>query len=202
MFVLPRSGSAPKPRVLKGNWYEEHLAIEVDIDQTEISHQKLKLSEFADKRQHTIDSIKNDAKPSALKWTSMSKHIQLVERPYKSLSQTGWSSPGPATSKKTIKFGDLVQIKSEKGHMLAFDLWTTTFVPCTQGSKPGKMEYLLLASTFKGVDQPKALSRNVFEIAKCPGEEYEDDVLRNGIKFRLLIPKGRFDDQVSWIKKG
>ena len=29
MFVIPRSGAAPKPRVLKGNWYEEHLATEV-----------------------------------------------------------------------------------------------------------------------------------------------------------------------------
>jgi hypothetical protein len=31
MFAIPSSGKPSKPRVLEGNWQEEHLALEVFI---------------------------------------------------------------------------------------------------------------------------------------------------------------------------
>ena len=130
----------------------------------------------------------------------MWSHSQKVSQPYEwTIPRSIWKGSDAHHSsliQKPIHFGDLVQIKSKKGLVMAFDLYTKTFVPCPSEKGIGNMEYILLGSTFKGNANPDPISRNVFEIAKCPGEEYEDDVLRLGMKFRLLIPHGRFDQQV------
>lgn len=118
----------------------------------------------------------------------MSEHINLINRPY-------IPAKDEQPKDRPIKFGDLVQIKSKTGLTLTFDLWTTTFVPTNKGPKLGKKEFILLAS--ETAHNP--ISRNVFQISKVQGEEYLDDLLRHGVKFRLIAPSDRFGKEVIRI---
>ena len=131
----------------------------------------------------------------------MASHLKKVNRQYKSLTDVSkWDTPEAlekllTPSQGRVKFGDYVQIRSETGLTLSFDLWTTSIPIQDQG--PMK-DYLLLASGSQGT-KAKPISRNVFQIVKVPNEEYEDDIVRNGVKFKLITPAGRFDKQVEFI---
>ena len=131
----------------------------------------------------------------------MASHLSKVNRPYKPLkSFTKWESTEALKNqinppKRHVKFGDFIQIRSETGLTLSFDLWTTSIPIQDQG--PLK-DYLLLAASASQNKALGAVSRNVFQIVKVPNEEYEDDIVRNGVKFRLITPAGRFDKQVKY----
>lgn len=198
MFLVPRSGPASKPRVLKGNWYEEHLA------------EEHRLTKFAEKRQ-SLQQSPPSGESQPLKWTGLAGHFDKVNRPYapRTLPST-WTGATPSTaqpsSHKELKFGDYIQIQSEKGLTLTFDMWTHTFVPKTSSDSvtESDSEMLVLASaTFKkggnGTQGVETVSRNVFQIVKCDGEEYEDETVRHGVKFRILVPNGRFEKQVGLL---
>jgi hypothetical protein len=143
----------------------------------------------------------DNATSQALKWTSMAEHFEKINKPYQPLKtenqQWQLTSFNQPTTQEPLQFGDFVQIQSENNLTLTFDLWTSTFVPSGTSSSLGDKAFLLLASSFQKSSSPPCLSRTIFEIAKCPGEEYEDEVVRHGVKFRLLVPKGRFDKQAS-----
>lgn len=152
--------------------------------------------EFVEKEDNLIRAIK-EGKPildKQLKWAQMSDHINRINRPY---IQSNNQQP----KDRPIRFGDFVQIKSKLGLTLTFDLWTTTFVPTNTGPKLGKKEFILLASKFNGQSDPNPISRNVFQISKVPGEDYSDEVLRHGMKFRLIAPSDRFGKEVFYIIK-
>lgn len=152
--------------------------------------------EFVEKEDELIRALREGKLPldNQLKWAKMSDHINLINRPY---VQAKDQQP----KDRPIRFGDFVQIKSKTGLTLTFDLWTTTFVPTNKGPKLGKKEFILLASTFNGQADVNPISRNVFQISKVPGEEYSDDLLRHGVKFRLIAPSDRFGKEVfsNWI---
>jgi hypothetical protein len=147
--------------------------------------------EFVEKEDSLIKAIREGKLPldNQLKWANMADHINLVNRPY-------IPSKDQRPKNRPIKFGDFVQIKSKTGLTLTHDLWTTTFVPTNKGPKLGKKEFILLASNFNGQADPNPISRNVFQISKVPGEEYLDDLLRHGVKFRLIAPSDRFGKEV------
>jgi hypothetical protein len=168
-----------------------------------MNFKKLQVANFASERQKIIKALRDspDSSDSNLKWTTMASHLSKVNRPYKPLkSFSKWDAPEALEKlltppQRLVKFGDYVQIRSETGLTLSFDLWTTSIPIQDQG--PLK-DYLLLASGSQG-KAPKPISRNVFQIVKVPNEEYEDDIVRNGVKIKLITPAGRFEKQVDPI---
>jgi hypothetical protein len=149
--------------------------------------------EFVEKQDNMIRNIRQGKLPvnNQLKWSNMSDHINHINQPYIYKDQQSKDRP--------IKFGDLVQIKSKMGLTLTFDMWTTTFVPTNSGPKLGKKEFIVLASKFNGESDTPPISRNVFQISKVAGEDYPDEILRQGMKFQLIAPSERFNKKVFFL---
>eukprot|EP00842_Homolaphlyctis_polyrhiza_P005670 jgi/Hompol1/6103/HPOL_002170-RA len=99
-----------------------------------------------------------------------------------------------------IHFGDHVTLNL-KGMSVTFDMWSKTFVPTTCSSihakrderecRNGTHEFEMFVTC------GPVLARQVFEITRCQGERYPDDIIRQDTKFKLVTPKGAFDTQYA-----